>query len=65
MMITFAVDRAITAGELGPRCKIRLISAPAAVAYYPKIGLTQNLQCWELAPRGPGDTTGASVPPTG
>ena len=54
-----------TQGELGPWCKIRLISAPAAVAYYPKIGFTQNLQCWELAPRGPGDTADTAVSPTG
>lgn len=37
-----------TQKELGPRCKIRLIAAPAAVDYYPKIGFVQNPQCWEL-----------------
>ena len=36
---------------LGPRCTIRLISAPGAVAYYEKIGLDRNPQCFEL-PRG-------------
>ncbi|MBR9979411.1 MAG: GNAT family N-acetyltransferase [Desulfatitalea sp.] len=42
-----------TQGELGPRCKIRLISAPAAMGYYPKLGFTQNMQCWELSPPRP------------
>lgn len=37
-----------TQKRLGPRCKIRLIAAPAAVDYYPKIGFVQNPQCWEL-----------------
>jgi predicted N-acetyltransferase YhbS len=36
--------------ELGPRCTVRLISAPAATGYYPKIGFVQNMQCWELRP---------------
>ena len=43
---TALIDR--TQKELGPRCKIRLIAAPAAVDYYPKIGFVQNPQCWEL-----------------
>ncbi|HEX5514292.1 MAG TPA: GNAT family N-acetyltransferase [Gammaproteobacteria bacterium] len=39
-----------TQQALGPRCKIRLVSAPAATAYYPKLGFVQNPQCWELGP---------------
>ena len=39
-----------TQWELGARCKIRLISAPAAMDYYPKLGFVRNQQCWELAP---------------
>ena len=39
-----------TQGELGLRCKIRLIGAPAAAGYYRKIGFVQNMQCWELSP---------------
>ena len=39
-----------TQRELGPRCKVRLISAPAAAGYYPKLGFVRNEQCWELAP---------------
>lgn len=39
-----------TQRALGPRCKLRLISAPAAVGYYPKLGFVRNEQCWELAP---------------
>ena len=35
--------------RLGSKCKIRLISAPDAVGYYPKIGFTKNKDCWELA----------------
>ena len=31
-----------TQRELGPRCKVRLISAPAAVGYYPKLGFVRN-----------------------
>ncbi len=38
-----------TQEQLGPRCRIRLIAAPGAAEYYPKIGFTQNTQCWELA----------------
>jgi ribosomal protein S18 acetylase RimI-like enzyme len=38
-----------TLSELGPRCKIRLISAPDAAAYYSRIGFVQNLRCWELS----------------
>jgi predicted N-acetyltransferase YhbS len=37
-----------TLKQLGPRCKIRLIAAPAAADYYRKIGFTQNAKCWEL-----------------
>jgi predicted N-acetyltransferase YhbS len=38
-----------TQAQLGSRCKIRLISAPGAAAYYPRIGFVQNPNCWELA----------------
>jgi hypothetical protein len=38
-----------TVKRLGPRCKIRLIAAPAAADYYRKIGFVQNAKCWELA----------------
>jgi len=38
-----------TLKQLEARCKIRLISAPAAADYYRKIGFVQNLKCWELA----------------
>jgi len=41
-----------TQAQLGPRCKIRLISAPGAAGYYPRIGFVQNLNCWELAKSG-------------
>jgi ribosomal protein S18 acetylase RimI-like enzyme len=37
-----------TLTQLGARCKIRLISAPAAVDYYRKLGFVQNMKCWEL-----------------
>ncbi|MGE5465608.1 MAG: GNAT family N-acetyltransferase [Methanocella sp.] len=39
---------ALTQRELGPGCKIRLLAAPAAVDYYPKIGFAHNPNCWEL-----------------
>ena len=38
-----------TQAQLGPRCRLRLISAPGAVEYYPKIGFTRNTECWEIA----------------
>jgi GNAT superfamily N-acetyltransferase len=37
-----------TLKQLGPRCKIRLLAAPAAADYYRKIGFVQNMRCWEL-----------------
>jgi GNAT superfamily N-acetyltransferase len=39
---------AITQQQLGPGCKIRLLAAPAAAGYYPKIGFVHNPNCWEL-----------------
>jgi predicted N-acetyltransferase YhbS len=40
----------LTRRELGPRCTLRLISAPGAMDYYPKIGFVANTRCWEIAP---------------
>ena len=40
----------LTQSRLGPRCKIILLAAPAAVAYYPRIGFTHHPQAWVLAP---------------
>jgi ribosomal protein S18 acetylase RimI-like enzyme len=53
-----------TQRELEARCKIRLISAPAAVDYYPKLGFVRNEQCWELVPSAAPDHPGgpANVP---
>lgn len=34
--------------QLGTKCKIILLSAPAAVEYYPKIGFTQHSSAWVL-----------------
>ncbi|MDX1417469.1 MAG: GNAT family N-acetyltransferase, partial [Candidatus Promineifilaceae bacterium] len=42
-----------TRQQLGPRCKIILLSAPAAVAYYPRIGFTQHPSAWTLNPDDP------------
>jgi len=36
--------------ELEEGCKIILLSAPAAVEYYPKVGFTQHPSAWVLAP---------------
>jgi GNAT superfamily N-acetyltransferase len=41
-----------TQKQLGPRCKIRLIAAPAAADYYAKVGFVQSTRCWELNPAG-------------
>lgn len=38
----------ITQNQLGPRCKLILIAAPAANAYYEQIGFTNNPRCWVL-----------------
>lgn len=35
-------------------CKLILLSAPKAVTYYPRIGLTQHLSAWTLDPGGLG-----------
>ncbi|MGE5525491.1 MAG: GNAT family N-acetyltransferase [Rhodospirillaceae bacterium] len=44
-----------TQRALGPHCKIRLLAAPAAAEYYPRIGFERNANCWELEPgREPG-----------
>ncbi len=40
--------QAITQEQLGPRCKLILIAAPAANAYYQRIGFTNNPRCWVL-----------------
>jgi GNAT superfamily N-acetyltransferase len=39
-----------TRSALGPRCTLILLSAPAAVDYYPRIGFERHPQAWVLAP---------------
>jgi predicted N-acetyltransferase YhbS len=34
--------------QLGAKCKVILLSAPAATEYYPKIGFTQHSSAWVL-----------------
>lgn len=38
----------ITQEKLGPECKLILIAAPDADAYYEHIGFTNNSRCWVL-----------------
>lgn len=38
----------VTQQQLASKCKIRLLAAPAAADYYPKIGFDHNSNCWEL-----------------
>lgn len=38
----------ITQSQLGPRCKLILIAAPAANTYYEHVGFTNNPRCWVL-----------------
>ena len=38
----------VTQAQLGPRCKIILLAAPAANEYYAKLGFTNNPRCWVL-----------------
>jgi ribosomal protein S18 acetylase RimI-like enzyme len=34
--------------QLGSKCKMMLLSAPAAIEYYPKIGFMQHPSAWVL-----------------
>jgi len=38
----------ITQQQLGPKCKLILLAAPAAHAYYEHIGFAHNERCWTL-----------------
>jgi GNAT superfamily N-acetyltransferase len=38
----------LTQKQLGPKCKLILIAAPAANGYYEHIGFTNNPRCWVL-----------------
>lgn len=38
----------LTQEQLGPRCKLILIAAPAANSYYEHIGFSNNPRCWVL-----------------
>ena len=40
----------LTQEKLGPRCTLILLSAPAAVDYYPHIGFEHHPQAWVLKP---------------
>lgn len=40
--------QALTQEQLGPKCKLILIAAPAANQYYKHIGFTHNPRCWVL-----------------
>ena len=40
--------QSITQGQLGPRCNLILVAAPAANSYYEHIGYTNNPRCWVL-----------------
>ncbi|WP_193164833.1 GNAT family N-acetyltransferase [Microbulbifer hainanensis] len=42
--------QAMTRAQLGPRCKLILLAAPAANDYYPQIGYSHNPRCWVLEP---------------
>jgi len=38
----------LTQQQLGPKCKLILIAAPAANDYYRQLGFTRNERCWTL-----------------
>ena len=40
--------QSLTQQQLGPQCKLILLAAPAANAYYQHIGYTNNPRCWVL-----------------
>ena len=42
-----------TRERLGPRCTLILLSAPAAVEFYPRIGFERHSQAWVLRPGKP------------
>ena len=42
--------QALTREQLGPRCKLILLAAPAASAYYERIGYTHKDRCCVLEP---------------
>jgi len=39
-----------TQQQLGPKCKLILIAAPAANLYYEQLGFDNNQKCWVLDP---------------
>lgn len=39
-----------TQAELGTKCRLILLSAPKAAAYYPHIGFSKHPEAWMLAP---------------
>lgn len=42
------IQESVTQQQLGPRCKLILVAAPAANDYYPQRGFTHNPRCWIL-----------------
>jgi len=40
----------LTQKQLGPKCSLILVAAPAANSYYEHIGFTNNKRCWVLQP---------------
>jgi len=40
--------QSLTQAQLGPRCKLILVAAPAANAYYEHLGFANNPRCWVL-----------------
>ncbi|WP_028671937.1 GNAT family N-acetyltransferase [Saccharospirillum impatiens] len=45
--------QALTQQQLGPLCKLILLAAPAASAYYEPLGYRHNDRCWVLEPDVP------------
>jgi len=39
---------ALTQAQLGPRCKLILLAAPAAADYYLRVGFQHQPRCWTL-----------------
>jgi predicted N-acetyltransferase YhbS len=40
--------QALTQEQLGPKCNLILLAAPAANAYYAHVGFSNNQRCWVL-----------------
>jgi predicted N-acetyltransferase YhbS len=41
----------LTNEQLGPKCSLILLAAPAAIDYYPRVGFQHHPQAWIMTPK--------------